>query len=133
VELLRRRVSFHNQCRSALVIRYSAGLDDGITEGVVCSLEKPQESDDLTPAEKAALAFADKVATDRLSVSDEIFAELRWYFTEPEIMELAFQVSTFVGYGRMGSAHAMTDDLPAEYYDPDAILAPWRQTPQEVV
>jgi alkylhydroperoxidase family enzyme len=133
VELLRLRISFHNQCRSCMAIRYSDGLDDGITEGLVCSLEKPQEADDLTAAEKAALAFADKMATDHLSVSDDTFAELRKHFTEPEIMELAFQVATFVGYGRMGSALAMTDDLPAEYSDPDAILAPWRQTPQEVV
>jgi AhpD family alkylhydroperoxidase len=133
VELLRLRISFHNQCRSCMAIRYSDGLDDGITEGLVCSLEKPQEAEDLTAAEKAALAFADKMATDHLSVSDDTFAELRKHFTEPEIMELAFQVSTFVGYGRMGSALAMTDDLPKEYADPDAILAPWRQAPQEVV
>jgi len=133
VEMLRLRISFHNQCRSCMAIRYSDGLDDGLTEGLVCSLEKPQESDDLTPAEKAAIAFADLMATDHLSVSDATFAELRKYYTEPEIMEIAFQVSTFVGYGRMGSALAMTDDLPQEYADPDAVLAPWRQTPQEVV
>ena len=48
-------------------------------------------------------------------------------------MDLCFQVAAFVGFGRMGSALAMTDDLPEEYSDPDAVLAPWRQTPQSVV
>jgi AhpD family alkylhydroperoxidase len=133
VELVRLRISFHNQCRTCMSIRYSDGLDDGITEGLVCSLEKPQESDDLTPAEKAALAFADKFATDHLSIDDESFARLHDHFTVQEVMELCFQVATFVGYGRMGAVLAMTDDLPSEYTDPDAVLAPWRQSPQEVV
>jgi alkylhydroperoxidase family enzyme len=133
VELLRLRISFHNQCRSCMAIRYTDGLDTEITEGLVCSLEKPQEAEDLTAAEKAALAFADKMATDHLSVDDETFALLRTHFTDAEVMELAFQVATFVGYGRMGSALAMTDDLPAEYADPDAILAPWTQAPQHLL
>jgi alkylhydroperoxidase family enzyme len=133
VELVRLRVSFHNQCRSCMSIRYAYGLEGGIDDGLVCSLERPEEADDLTDAEKAALAFADKMATDHLSVSDETFARLYEHFDDQEVMELCFQVATFVGYGRMGAVLAMTDDLPAEYADPDAVLAPWRQTPQEVV
>ena len=58
IELLRLRVAFHNQCRSCMAIRYSSGLDDGVTEDLVCSLEKPHEADDLTAGEKAALAYA---------------------------------------------------------------------------
>jgi AhpD family alkylhydroperoxidase len=133
VELLRLRVSFHNQCRTCMSIRYSDGLEDGLTEQLVCSLEKPQESDDLTAAEKAALALADRFATDHLSITDETFERLYEYFDNQEVMELCFQIATFVGYGRMGAILAMTDDLPTEYSDPDAVLAPWRQTPQEVV
>lgn len=133
VELVRLRVSFHNQCRTCMSIRYADGLEDGITDGLVCSLERPEEAPDLTGAEKAALAFADKMATDHLSVSDDTFARLYEHFDTQEVMELCFQVATFVGYGRMGAVLAMTDDLPSEYADPDAVLAPWRQTPQEVV
>ena len=133
VELVRLRVSFHNQCRSCMAIRYSDGLDAGVDESLVCSLERPEEAPDLTDAEKAALAFADKMATDHLSVTDETFDRLYEHFDVHEVMELCFHVATFVGYGRMGSALAMTDDLPTEYADPDAVLAPWRQNPQEVV
>jgi AhpD family alkylhydroperoxidase len=133
VELVRLRISFHNQCRSCMSIRYADGLEGGLDEGLVCSLERPQESDDLTAAEKAALAFADRFATDHLSITDEQFAGLYDHFSVQEVMELCFQVATFVGYGRMGAVLAMTDDLPQEYTDPDAVLAPWRQAPQEVV
>lgn len=133
VELVRLRISFHNQCRSCMAIRYADALADGVTEDLVCSLEKPSEAPDLTPAERSALAFADKMATDHLSVSDETFTELAEHFTDEERMDLCFQVATFVGYGRMGSALAITDDLPAEYADPDTVLAPWRNAPREVV
>jgi alkylhydroperoxidase family enzyme len=133
VELVRLRISFHNQCRTCMSIRYSDGLDDGLTDGLVCSLEKPQESDDLTAAEKAAIAFADRFATDHLSITDEQFAGLYEHFSVQQVMELCFQVATFVGYGRMGAVLAMTDDLPSEYGDPDEVLAPWRQTVQEIV
>lgn len=133
VELVRLRISFHNQCRSCMAIRYADGLEDGITEDLVCSLEKPSEAPDLTDAEKAALAFADKMATDHLAIDDETFALLARHFTDEERMDLCFQVATFVGYGRMGSALAMTDDLPEEYAEADAVLAPWRQAPASVV
>lgn len=133
VELVRLRVAFHNQCRSCMAIRYSTGLDDGITDGLVCSLEKPQEGDDLTEAEKAALAYADLSATDHLQIDDGTFARLREHFSNAEVMDLCFQVATFVGYGRMGSALAMIDDLPDGYQDPAAVLAPWQTVPVSVV
>jgi alkylhydroperoxidase family enzyme len=133
IELLRLRIAFHNQCRSCMAIRYSSGLEDGVTENLVCSLEKPQEADDLTDAEKAALAYADKLATDHLSITDETFAELGKYFDAGETMELCLQVGTFVGYGRMSASLAMTDDLPDDYADMDTELAPWRNAPASVV
>jgi AhpD family alkylhydroperoxidase len=133
IELLRLRVAFHNQCRSCMAIRYSSGLDEGVTEGLVCSLERPQEADDLTAAEKAALAYADKLATDHLSITDETFEEMRKHFDDGEIMEVCLQVGTFVGYGRVAASLAMTDDLPQDYADMSAELAPWRNAPSSIV
>lgn len=133
VELVRLRISFHNQCRTCMSVRYADAMEDGVTEALVCSLEKPQESDDLTAAEKTALAFADKFAPDHLSITDEQFAGLRDHFNDAEVMELCFDVATFVGYGRMNAVLAMTDDLPGEYQDDCAVLAPWHQGPHQVV
>ncbi len=133
LELVRLRVAFHNQCRSCMAIRYSTAADDGVDEGLVCSLEKPQEADDLTEPEKAALALADLFATDHLRVDDAMFTRLREHFDEHELMELCFQIATFVGYGRMGAVLAMTDDLPEDYADQNAVLAPWKQAPVSLV
>ena len=133
VELVRLRVAFHNQCRSYMAVRYSDGRDDGVSEDLICSLERPEEAADLTAAEKAAIGFADKMATDHLAVTDATFVELGEHFTQAELMDLCFQVATFVGYGRMGAALDMVDDLPEEYADPEAVLAPWRQRPHHFV
>lgn len=62
VELVRLRIAFHNQCRSCMSVRYQSAIDDGLTEGVVCSLEQPADADDLSPAERSALRFADLFA-----------------------------------------------------------------------
>jgi AhpD family alkylhydroperoxidase len=133
VELVRLRVAFHNQCRSCMAVRYASGVEDGVTEELVCSLQQPQEADALTEAEKAALRYADKMATDHLSVSDDTFDDLREHFGDGEIMELCLQVGTFVGYGRMAASLALTDDLPEVYRDIGAVLAPWSTEPSRVV
>lgn len=133
VELVRLRVAFHNQCRSCMAIRYSSGAERDVSDDLVCSLERPEEAPDLSEAEKAALHFADLMATDHLGVNDDVFERLKHHFSEAELMDLSFQVATFVGYGRMGSALAMTDDLPEEYTDPTATLAPWREQPVHIV
>jgi alkylhydroperoxidase family enzyme len=132
LELVRLRVAFHNQCRSCMSVRYTYGLDDGLTEGLVCSLERPEEADDLTEAEQAAIAYADLMATNHLAVDDAVFARLREHFSEPEIMELCFHVAFYVGFGRMAMALDMVDDL-ADGYRADGVVAPWDQPEVQVV
>ncbi len=44
IELMRLRIAFHNQCRSCMAIRYRSAADD-VNEDLVCSLERPAESD----------------------------------------------------------------------------------------
>jgi alkylhydroperoxidase family enzyme len=126
LELVRLRVAFHNQCRSCMSVRYTYGLDDGLTEGLVCSLERPEEADDLTEGEQAAIAYADLMATNHLAVDDAIFARLKEHFSEPEIMELCFHVAFYVGFGRMAMSLDMVDDL-ADGYRADGLIAPWGQ------
>jgi AhpD family alkylhydroperoxidase len=126
LELVRLRVAFHNQCRSCMAVRYSYGVEDGVTEDLVCSLERPEEADDLTEAERAAIGYADLMATNHHAISDETFAALRQHFDDAEIVELCFHVALYVGFGRMGMSLDMVDDLPAGYRE-DGPVTPWRQ------
>ena len=57
-ELIRLRIAFHNQCRSCMAIRYRTAVDDGLTEGLVCSLEKPSEAPDPSAASTPAPSSA---------------------------------------------------------------------------
>lgn len=132
VELVRLRVAFHNQCRSCMAIRYTHD-GAGVGDDLVCSLEKPMEAPDLTDAEKVALAYADAFATDHLSIGDAGYASLREHFSDREILDLGFHVATFVGYGRLAASLDMVDDLPEEYADVEATLAPWSQRPAYVI
>jgi len=127
LELVRLRVAFHNQCRSCMAIRYQSALDDGLTEGMVCSLEKPHEAADLSDAEKAAIHYADLSATDHFSISAATFDDLRRFYTEAEIVELGMFIGFFIGYGRLGAAWDMVEELPASFQDKSAKIAPWAQ------
>jgi alkylhydroperoxidase family enzyme len=126
IELVRLRIAFHNQCRSCMAIRYSTGLDDGLTEDLVCSLERPQEAEDLTAAERAALAYADLMATNHLGADDAMFDRLRQYFTEPQIVELGYNCALYVGFGRMAATWDMHEDLPERFQERSELpITPW--------
>jgi alkylhydroperoxidase family enzyme len=125
VEMLRLRIAFHNQCRSCMAMRYQSGIDGGITEGDVCSLEQPEEAPGLTDAEKAALAYADISATNHFAIDEEIFARLRRYFSEAEVIELGLHIAYFIGFGRMVAAWDMVEELPEGYEDKTRLATPW--------
>jgi AhpD family alkylhydroperoxidase len=127
VELIRLRIAFHNQCRSCMAIRYTEAVDDGVTEDLVCSLERPAEADDLTDAERAALRFADLFATNHLAIDDAVYDDLRQYFTEGELVEIGLNCAIDVGLGRLTATWDVTDDLDDAFrvsYDERA--TPWR-------
>jgi alkylhydroperoxidase family enzyme len=121
-ELLRLRIGFHNQCRSCMSVRYAP---DETPEDLVCSLERPQESDDLTDAEKAALRFADLMATNHLAIDDAMFDDLRQYYTEGELVELGIYCGKWVGLGRMAAVFSFTDYLEPHFQRDVEVHTPW--------
>lgn len=127
IELVRLRVAFHNQCRSCMAVRYQSAIDDGVTESLVCSLEKPFEAPDLTDAEKAAVAYADISSTDHFSINDQTYADLRQYFSEAEIVELGAFIAYFIGFGRFAASMDMIEELPRGFQEKKGKAAPWSQ------
>ena len=124
VELVRLRVAFFNQCRSCMAIRYSDAVADGVTEGLVCSLERPQEAENLTAAEKVAIRYGELMATDHLAIDDALYDQLRQHFTEAQIVELGMTVAFFVGFGRLAATYHMVEELPQAFREAEKI-APW--------
>jgi AhpD family alkylhydroperoxidase len=125
IELIRLRIAFHNQCRSCMAIRYANAVENGVDEDLVCSLEKPQEAEDLSPAERAALDFADLFATNHLAIDDAVYDGLRKYFSEGELVEIGLNCALDVGMGRLAATWRVTDDLPDRFRRDDDLVTPW--------
>jgi alkylhydroperoxidase family enzyme len=115
VELVRLRIAFHNQCRSCMAIRYNSGVEDGVDEPLVCSLEKPMEAPNLTEAERMALDYADRFALNHFTIDDRYFSELRKHFSEVDLVELGTWIAFCVGFGRLAATWDMTEELPDAY------------------
>ncbi len=124
IELVRLRIAFHNQCRSCMAIRYPDAMDDGLTEDLVCSLEKPMEADDLTEAEHIAIRYGELFATNHLAIGDAFYDELRQHFTEAEIVELGLNAALCVGIGRLAATWDMVEELP-ERFQAEGEVTPW--------
>lgn len=123
LELVRLRIAFWNQCRSCMSLRYQPDLVD---EDAVCSLEKPEDAADLDDAEKAAVHFADLLATDHLAIDDAVYDDLRRHFSEGELVELGMYCATCIGFGRLAATWRLTDHLDEQFQgDRDEPFVPW--------
>lgn len=128
MELMRLRIAFHNQCRSCMAIRYNDAVTDGLTEDLVCSLEKPYEADGLTDAEKAAIRFGELLAGNHLAIDDEVYAQLHEHFSDGDIVELGLYAALCVGVGRLAATLHMVDELPEAFREEPVgygALSPW--------
>ena len=131
VELVRLRIAFFNQCRSCMAIRYSDAVADGLSEDLVCSLERPQDAGNLSAAEKAAIRFGELMATDHLAIDEEVYTELGRHFSQSEIVELGMTCAFFVGFGRLAATFHMVEELPEAFKTAETI-APWGQEKVQV-
>ena len=57
----------------------------------------------FSPRERAALRFAELMASDHHQIDDALFTELRRHFSEAEIVELGVSTALFVGLGRFNA------------------------------
>ena len=125
IELLRLRIAFHNQCRSCMAIRYNPAVQDGITEDLVCQLQNPEEGEDLSDKERAALHYADLLAANHMAINDNTFDYLREHFTEAEIIDIGMHCAYCIGFGRLAMSWDMVDDLPERFKLRDETITPW--------
>jgi len=100
-------------------------VENGVDEDLVCSLEEPSEAEDLLPAERAALRFADLFATNHLAIDDSVYDDLRRYFTEGELVEIGLNCALYVGMGRLAATWRVTDEPPDRFRRDDDLVTPW--------
>ena len=85
-----------------MTVRYAGARQAGLTEVKIAALDD-LASELFTPRERAALTFAELMATDHLKIDDSVFAELRRHFSEAEIVELGVATAVFIGFGRFNA------------------------------
>lgn len=85
-----------------MAVRHAGARQAGLTEVKIAALNDAG-STLFSPRERAALTFAELMATDHLKIDDAVFAELRRHFSEPEIVELGVSTALFVGLGRFNA------------------------------
>ncbi len=54
----------------------------------------------LSPRERAAVRFADKLAVDHHKVDEALWKEVRTHFSEAEVIELVAHTTLYIGFGR---------------------------------
>ena len=118
--------AFWNQCRSCMAVRSGRQRGRG-DRGARLLARAPEEAPDLNHAERAAIAYADLMATDHLAIDGARHSRgLREHFSDPEIVELASTSRYFVGFGRLASALHMVDDLPDHFQgEGEDRVTPW--------
>ena len=95
-ELCRLRIATLNGCKTCASYRYQP---DRISES---DAESALDGDGapLTARERAALAYAEKLATDHHSIDDAYVAAVREHFDEAELLELTMMIGQYIGFGR---------------------------------
>jgi alkylhydroperoxidase family enzyme len=59
------------------------------------------ESADFTPAETAVLRFTEAFYRDHRTIPDRVWDDLRAHYGEPEIIELAWTIASYIMLGKL--------------------------------
>ena len=93
-ELVILRVALLNGASYEYQVHVPFALREGVTQAQLDTLDRWQDSDALTQAQRAVLAYTDAMTRD-IHVSDAVFEALRGHFNQREIVELT---ATIGGY-----------------------------------
>jgi alkylhydroperoxidase family enzyme len=94
-ELVRLKIASITTCKACQVARKS---DEVSEEDIAClAWDDPR----FTPAEQAALHYAQLFADDYFSVDEAVYAELERHFTTEQIVELNMFAALMLAGGRM--------------------------------
>ena len=55
----------------------------------------------FSEAERLALEYADRLATDHHNMNDDFFDRLKQHYSDAQILELGMMIGQFIGFGRL--------------------------------
>src|ERR1700727_2006235 len=94
-ELVRLRIAGITTCQACMLARKS----DAVTEDDLACLSASAEHPRFTPAERAALRYAELFAGDYFAIDETLFATLAEHFTTEQIVELHLYCALMLACG----------------------------------
>ena len=121
LHLLKLRASQINGCAFCIDMHWKDARASGETEQRLYGLDAWRESPYYTDRERAALAWTEAVTLiSSTHAPDEEFAELQKHFSEQEIVDLIYAISTINAWNRIAIA---TRAVPGRYQPPQKSTA----------
>ena len=112
-EVARLRNARVTDCAYCRNVRFEGAVADGLTEDRVASIDDDYAAaDELTPPEKAAIAFTDVFLAGTERLTDEQRTEMGAHFDSGEIVELAVGVALFMGFSKIAVALGPPPEMP---------------------
>jgi AhpD family alkylhydroperoxidase len=108
-ELVRLAVANHTRCPVCLSIRYPRAVESGVDEKLIRALDDPDDAA-FSEAERAAIDFATRLASDHTSIDATTYERLHAHFDERQMAELSMLAALFLGIGRF--LETLTRDIP---------------------
>jgi alkylhydroperoxidase family enzyme len=80
-----------------------------------CQAHQPKPGEHLSQREALAVSFAERIALDPHTVTDDFFAQLKAEFSEEEIVEMLFACGIFNWGNKFNITMKMSSDGTSEY------------------
>jgi alkylhydroperoxidase family enzyme len=108
-ELVRLRIASITQCQACQLARKSDRVDAQDMEALNCL---PRGSEHFTPAERAALSYAELFTAEPHAVDDTHFTALAAHFSTAETVELQMFCALMLAGGRMTLVQQAYEEAP---------------------
>lgn len=106
-------------CSFCIDIGSAIAMRHGISEETLAALDTYDENPLFTPAERAAIRYAEEMTRTPVEVSDQLFGELRRYFDERALVDLTAAIALENLHARFNWAFQIESDglcrLPANH------------------
>ena len=84
----------------------------GVSEETLAALDSYDENPLFTPAERAAIRYAEEMTRTPVEVSDELFAELRRHFDDRALVDLTSAIALENLHARFNWAFQIESNRP---------------------
>lgn len=105
-ELIILKATHRNECQYCVVQHETLSKRMGIADEKIKDIgdDRYRTSRHFTEAEKTLLDLTVQIGIDANSVSDELWSRLHTHFTEPQIVEAVFTITTYIAVSKFGDA-----------------------------